>query len=191
MEKKDKPMKPSKKKFFSKKNIFIIIGALFIVAMGSGFGMLKASENPSFCGLCHNMSDYVESYEEGNLLAKPHADEGVGCLDCHEETIPEKIKKGVKFITKDYETPFEKRDFGTRQFCLECHEDPDKVEKLFEEVVAETDYPDGSNPHDNHNGDLSCNVCHNVHQKSEVFCLQCHVHRDFMNDLDVESWILE
>lgn len=190
MKKKGEAGTKNKKKFFTKKKVLIGIGLLIVVMFGSGFAVLKASENPSFCGFCHNMDSYLASYEEGSLLAKKHADEDIGCQDCHEETLGKKIKKGVKFVTGNYETPMEKRDFGTMEFCLDCHNDPEKVEKDFETVKAETVFEDGSNPHENHNGDLDCNVCHNMHQKSEVLCQDCHF-RPWVSDLDEESWNIE
>ncbi len=180
----------NKRQFSTKKKILIIVGTLVVLMFASGFAVLKASENPSFCGICHTMDPYMASYEEGSLLAKKHADAEVKCQDCHQETLGRKIQKGVNFITGNFETPFEKRDFGTFDYCLECHDDPDKVDKVFETVKAETFFEDGSNPHQSHNGDLDCNVCHNMHRKSVVFCQDCHF-RPWVADLDPESWEIQ
>ena len=61
---------------------------LVIVLAACGFGGLailsQVSANPAFCVSCHNMQPEYDSYAQGNLLAKQHADAGVTCHDCHE-----------------------------------------------------------------------------------------------------------
>jgi hypothetical protein len=52
-------------------------------------------------------------------------------------------------------------------------------------VKAKTNFKE-SNPHDSHNGEQDCNVCHSMHGKSKVMCSQCHQF-SWMNDLDA-SW---
>lgn len=157
--------KKGRKRRFSKKGIFITLSVMMVILCATGLGFVQASQKPSFCSSCHNMETYYNSYIEEGSLAYKHAQEGEECLDCHEETIPQKIKKGVKQVTGNYEMPFEKRDFGTIDFCLDCHD--------FNEVKAKTDFA-GYNPHDSNHGILSCNSCHNVHRDSEVKCQQCH-----------------
>lgn len=161
----------------SKKIILIVIAALIIVAGGTGVGVLKASEKPSFCASCHVMKTYYASWSEGQLLAKKHAEAGVTCHQCHEESIGAKMNEGVKYITGNYQTPLKKRDFGKREFCLQCHD--------FDKVKRATNFEE-SNPHDSHNGEQDCNVCHNMHRKSKVMCSQCHQF-EWMQNLG-EEW---
>ena len=64
---------------------------LVIVLAACGFGGLailsQVSANPAFCVSCHNMQPEYDSYAQGNLLAKQHADASVTCHDCHEPTL--------------------------------------------------------------------------------------------------------
>jgi hypothetical protein len=50
-------------KFFSKREKKVIYGLLFFLVIVLFLGGFKYSENPSFCGLCHNMKEYVELLE--------------------------------------------------------------------------------------------------------------------------------
>jgi len=36
-----------------------------------------------------------------------------------------------------------------------------------------------ANPHQSHNGELDCAVCHHMHKASEKYCIQCHSQYDF------------
>ena len=63
-------------RFFSerkKKAIYGILFSLFILLFA---GIFRYSESPSFCGLCHNMKEYVESWERSSHNR-------VTCLSCH------------------------------------------------------------------------------------------------------------
>ena len=177
MKEKGELEKKGKRKFFTKKVTLIMVAVIIVILGGTGVGLVKAADNPAMCAVCHNMDDYYNSYNEEGLLAHKHAEADVTCHDCHTEPITESINKGVKYITANYEEHLEKRDFGTREFCLECHD--------FDEVKTNTNFEE-SNPHDSHNGEMECNVCHNMHQESEVMCQECHTF-DWMTDLD-ESW---
>lgn len=172
----------------TKKIILIIIAALIIIGGGTGVGVLKASEKPAFCAACHNMKPYYTSWNDSNLLANKHAKANVTCHECHQESIPAKMNEGVKYITGNYKTPLDKRNFGTREMCLKCHSSSGTGSpkgETFETAQTKTAF-DESNPHDSHNGEQDCNLCHSMHQKSEVMCSQCHQF-NWMSDLD-ESW---
>lgn len=171
------PGKKKRKKFFTKKVILMMIAAFIVIVGGTGIGLVKASEKPAFCSACHNMESYYASYEDKGLLANKHAKAGVTCHDCHQDGIGKKMEEGVKYVTGNYENPLEKRDFGTREFCLQCHD--------FDEVKSKTNFEE-SNPHDSHNGEQDCNTCHSMHQESKVMCLDCHTF-EWTDDLD-ESW---
>ncbi|OGP98332.1 MAG: hypothetical protein A2026_10735 [Deltaproteobacteria bacterium RBG_19FT_COMBO_46_12] len=51
-------------------------GLLFFLIIVLFLGGFKYSESPSFCGLCHNMKEYVDSW-------KTSSHNKVSCLNCH------------------------------------------------------------------------------------------------------------
>ncbi len=151
------------------KNRTILIVALLAVVLASGtaLGLVKASENPSFCTACHIMEPYYQSWDNSCLLAHVHAEEGLTCHECHDESLGAKAQEGFKYVTGDYEEPLPQLDFS-REDCLECHTD-------FEEVMVSTDHGGGENPHDSpHWEDMECTMCHSMHGQSQVYCTQCH-----------------
>ncbi|MGJ7910378.1 cytochrome c3 family protein [Neobacillus sp. LXY-1] len=158
----------SKKKLFkklSRKRLIFILLSVFVLLMLSGFGVIKASDNPAFCStLCHNMEPMYDSYEHSNLLANAHKKKDVVCHDCHQDSLAKKSSEGVKYVTGDYEDPMKTREFS-KSMCLKCHD--------YEKVKAKTNFKD-SNPHDSHNGQLDCNKCHRMHEPSKVYCANCH-----------------
>ncbi|ADI02433.1 cytochrome c3 [Syntrophothermus lipocalidus] len=166
-------------KGLSRKRIFLIVTFLVIVlGLGIGVGLMKGSDNPAFCASCHVMKPYYDSWKNSSLLAKKHADHNVKCHDCHEASFSTLFNDGVRYVTGNYKTPLEKRQFP-RDFCLKCHDD-------FNSIKAKTAFAE-SNPHDSHNGEQDCNVCHSVHQQSKLMCAQCHVFQ-WENKLDA-SWV--
>lgn len=177
MEKESKQKKNMKEKLLQKKVIIplIILAAIIIGCSGILFAV---SDKPAFCSTCHIMKPYYQSYSEGDLLAYKHAAGGVdNCHDCHEEDLATKVNEGIKYVTGDYKTPLDKRNFATKQFCLECHD--------FNKIKAATAFEE-SNPHDSHNGEQQCYECHSMHGQSKVMCSQCHSF-DWMSELD-GSW---
>ncbi|NLU50222.1 MAG: cytochrome c3 [Syntrophomonadaceae bacterium] len=177
MEQNDRSRRGILKKVFNKRVLLIIAALVIVIGAGAGVGLVKASDNPAFCSTCHIMKPYYESWKDSNLLAKKHADEDVKCHDCHEASLSTQVNEGVKYITGDYQTPLEKREFS-RDFCLECHDD-------FASIKAKTNFAE-ANPHDSHNGEQECNLCHSMHQQSKVMCAECHVF-SWIDELD-ESW---
>lgn len=176
MEQDDRSREGILKKVCNKRVVFISLALVIVIGVGVGVGLVKASNNPAFCNTCHLMKPYYDSWHSSSLLANKHAQEGVTCHDCHESSISVQAEEGLKFITGNYKTPIEQRKFP-RDFCLKCHD--------FEKVKAKTNFKE-SNPHDSHNGEQECNVCHSMHRQSQVMCAQCHLF-DWMNNLDA-SW---
>lgn len=163
------PPKGFKQKFLNKKVLLIFVIIVILLFIGGIAGFKKISDNPAFCTACHNMQPYYDSWKDSDLLANSHAAAGVECHDCHESSLPAQAQEGVKYITGDYKTPLDKREYP-REFCTRCHD--------FEKVKAATDF-DSSNPHDSHNGDLECYKCHSMHEKSTLLCEQCHSSYNF------------
>ena len=113
------------------------------------------------------MEPYLASWNGSELLAHQHSEADVACLDCHEPTIKQQVEELVSFVTNNYETPLEEREFD-QEWCLRCHEHGSSEEVI--EMTADLD----PNPHKSHIGDLECGLCHNVHRESEDYCAECH-----------------
>ena len=62
--------------FFHGKKKNAIYGLLFFLFIFFIIGVFRYSESPSFCGLCHNMREYVENW-------KTSSHNKVACLSCH------------------------------------------------------------------------------------------------------------
>ena len=90
------------------------------VQLGGSTILSQVSANPAFCVSCHNMQPEYDSYAQGNLLAKQHADAGVTCHDCHEPTLLQQMNEGWLFVTGNYENPMPKYGYTNEQ-CLSCH----------------------------------------------------------------------
>jgi cytochrome c nitrite reductase small subunit len=151
-----------------RRNIWVIIGvAVVVIVVVAGVALWNYHEQPQFCAICHIMQPYLESWESSPFLAQAHADEDVTCLECHEPTIQQQVDELVKFVTNDYETPLEEREFD-QEWCLRCHE-----HGSYQEVIERTEDRE-YNPHDWHDGELECSVCHKVHRESEDSCAPCH-----------------
>ena len=172
-----------REKYLNKKIILMVIGIGIVIGGITAGALLKASENPSFCGTCHIIRPYYESWNEGVLLDHKHAQENIECLDCHHRSIPEKAMEGLNFVTGNYYMPLEGPP-GDRAMCLDCHSETGEGTS-WEEIKAATDFTE-SNPHDSHNGEQDCNLCHSMHSKSKPMCADCHIFR-WMDELD-ENW---
>jgi len=151
---------------------FIILLCLAILIIG-GIGyaaMEKVSANPAFCASCHNMQSHYDSYAQGDLLAKKHADADVTCHDCHEPSMAQQMDEGIKFVTGNYEDPLPKYEYSNDQ-CLKCHD--------FAKVKEKTAHYGAENPHDSihdeGNETPQCYQCHSVHHKQSMDkCTSCH-----------------
>lgn len=183
-EKSAKGHKNFREKYLNKKFLLILALALLIIGAGSGAALLKASEKPAFCGNCHIIRPYYESWKSGALLDSKHAEQNVTCQECHHHSLSGKIEEGLHYITGDYTLPL-KSENGERAFCLECHS-PEGGAPSWKEIVAATNFEE-SNPHDSHNGKQDCNLCHKMHEPSTVMCSQCHSF-NWMKDLG-EPWV--
>lgn len=148
------------------KTLLVIIAAILVIGLGGGFTLIHVSKNPSFCGTCHIIKPYYESWSSGSLLAAKHKTQGVECLDCHQKSYLEKAKEGMNYITGNYSTPLKQINFPA-ELCLKCHEQD------FDKVKLATNF-EQSNPHDSHLGQIDCTLCHKAHRQSEVYCAQCH-----------------
>lgn len=158
-----KPRKRLFKRLSTKQIIILLLFVLAFFGLG-GMAVLKASDNPAFCSICHNMQPMYNSYKHSNLLANSHAKAGIKCHDCHQVSLKVEAQEGVKYVTGNYEKPMKTRKFS-KDMCLKCHN--------YKKVIAKTNFEE-SNPHQSHNGQLECNKCHKMHQPSSVYCSKCH-----------------
>lgn len=157
-----------KKKNWVKISITANIILLAVIVLGlSGMAIIHESDtNPEFCGTCHIMDPYVESYLTSHTLDSVHADAGVQCKECHSDyDIPAEIKSGINFITGNYDKDFPRRKFEDT-VCTQCHISMDYV-------ADQTDYL-MRNPHRSHNPGLPCRTCHISHGEQVDYCSTCH-----------------
>jgi nitrate/TMAO reductase-like tetraheme cytochrome c subunit len=202
--------------FFSvrkKKGIYGLLLFLFIILFA---GIFKYSESPSFCGLCHNMKEYVESW---NLSSHNR----VSCLNCHRSPGLLNHLKG-KWVDFQLALTYFMMGKGIKKLhyevddgnCLQkgCHKREDlNGEMIFKNVGF---------PHGTHLGELRrgmrlrCTTCHaqlvqglhlTVHEtncfichfyqagpRGEEECLSCAVggctscHIEPKGDINVRGW---
>jgi cytochrome c nitrite reductase small subunit len=137
------------------------------------------------CVTCHVMASYTESLQDANLSAYTHAQEGLACLDCHEQAVLEQVHAEAQ-----PGTPRLKVLRFSSEFCFDCHVPNEHTS--YEEVVERTkDYTvDGEeiNPHDPHvgveeTGQYECYLCHRMHKESPLIngCYGCHHEETFEN----------
>ena len=104
---------------------FTVAGYAIALLVGLGliltYGAMEVSSTPAFCGTCHVMAPYYESWEMSS-----HAN--IACVDCH---IPpgitaelrkkyEALSMVARYFTATYGTnPWTEVEDGA---CLECHE---------------------------------------------------------------------
>jgi nitrate/TMAO reductase-like tetraheme cytochrome c subunit len=162
------------------KKICAVAGVFAAIGVAGAVGVIQVSHKPPFCKICHNMAPYYESWKEGALLAKKHADASLVCHDCHLPSIVLQVEEGIKFVTGNYKNPLDKRDMGNA-FCLDCHDFDEVKVKILESIVV-------ANPHESHYGDMNCSICHRMHERSELLCAQCHREQWAKDILKDEGW---
>ena len=179
------------------------IGFLLVAAIvGAGFGLVKAVQAslPDAEAVASYISTYEVSMSNPDVLAYPHAQEGLGCVDCHLSRAEEAIAK----FTADGSA--EERMTGM-DVCFDCHVDNEHtsyeqvIERTKDYVMLATFQADEDttsqedcagavqvileerniNPHDAHLnraavGDLECQGCHRIHEQSPLIdaCYSCH-----------------
>jgi hypothetical protein len=166
-----------------KKGIVIFLSFLFLCFIVIVVGLFKISESPLFCGLCHNMKVYVDSWK-----ASKHRN--VSCIKCHYKPglanhIKGKWEDGqlslVYFITgKSPTKPHAEIDDTS---CLQsgCHRRADlKDDMVFKNVLYS---------HPRHieqmrrQKQLRCTTCHSqivqgAHMTvTDVECFICHFYK--------------
>ena len=190
--------KPKKKRGVGFKILMVVIGIFVVLVAGVGVGYGVFHDTPGFCNfICHTpMDPYVASYQD-NVSINPlqtdtsatlgvtvhkNADDPITCLDCHQDGINEQIQEGLAWVSGNYTIPLEikllskdpKEGSNSKNgnvFCLRegCHEGvttPDELKAVFA--------GEHRNVHDNHNANLDCGICHQMHEQSVLYCSSCH-----------------
>lgn len=184
----------------------LIAGIIVAVIVVAGIGVWNWHNTPGFCGtVCHtSMASYVESYEgtpgqagkdkygnevsdAGAMLAVSHAQEGKGCLDCHEPSVPQQLGEVQETITGNYELPL--KEVNTTElmenaghgsdgdaFCLKsgCHTTSDGTAINTRADLTKATEDLEFNPHSWRHGAQNCSECHKSHRASVMMCTECH-----------------
>jgi len=161
--------------FIKRKPLPVAIVLIVLIGIGA-FAMKQAEAYPALaCAPCHNMGPYVEGYESAELLSHKHEQASVKCIDCHDNSMGDKIHETWAYVTDDFDDPLDQHKFSN-EMCLKCHN--------IDDIKGKTSYGQ-VNPHDSHLGDLVCSDCHKMHTKSKTACSECH-NFEFMQKLPAE-----
>ena len=154
------------------------------------------------CTVCKSMVPYAESLDGTNLLAYAHAEEGLVCLDCHEQEATKQVHEEA--VPGKWIKPLKVE----MQVCFDCH--VENEHNSYAQVIARTtDYTMSTavvdnehasyveilerttdfviedrniNPHDPHadvegmSEQYECHLCHQMHEESPLIdgCYSCH-----------------
>lgn len=147
-------------KLDSKKKVLFLnlLIVLFVLLASSGlYASLNIKEEPK--------DAYQELMkQEDTLLNHNGLENGLECFQCH---ITIGLNEPEKEVASDQ--------------CLACHL------HNYEDLATSTQNLE-PNPHKSpHYEDLDCTMCHQVHEKSELMCAECHTF-DWMEDLG-PNWL--
>ena len=128
-----------------------------------------ALADPSCAGSCHIIKPYVDSLGNRSLLASAHAEAGLTCLDCHEQTDETRAYEQKIWDSGEFDDPLAPREYDA-DFCLRCH---DSYEALAAQTQTFAEKYD-KNPHESHLEEVDCYECHRVHKPSNFMCAGRH-----------------
>jgi len=154
-----------------------VVGLTIGLVVVASYGAMEASGTPAFCGSCHVMQPYYESWQESS-----HAN--IACVECH-------ISPGITAeLRKKYEamamvTRYFTGTYGTNPWtevddaaCLECHERRLLVGR---ELYGDVMFDHGPHLSELRRGKrLRCTSCHSqIVQGSHITvtgtsCVLCH-----------------
>ncbi|HIF9380906.1 TPA: cytochrome c3 family protein [Photobacterium damselae] len=142
-----------------KQSYLTILFAIFTFLLG-GYTQADTSQDTRYQPTISEKIQHWISTKEGKKTVKPyhqavHQNGETNCALCHTSntpTLPPKDKN-----------------------CLACHGSPEQIAALTERNKNSDHYIE-PNPHNSvHYGtDLSCTACHKEHQKSVIYCNNCH-----------------
>jgi Cytochrome c3 len=123
---------------------------------GKGFGIIGRKGNLATFEdeQYERVRKAMASWSSSPWLAATHGNKNISCGSCHQKQL----------IPGDNETVLNKQ-------CVTCH---GGYTKLASVTKAKLKNPN-INPHASHLGpEIACTVCHQGHQESKVYCLNCH-----------------
>lgn len=164
----------------NRKGLLISLGIVFLVLVALLTVVLEITASPEFCGSCHNMSTYIESWRESTH-------KNVSCTDCHFEpglkgTLIGKWKAQSHIVMKiTGMAPSRPHTQISDASCLRtgCHstEVLSKTKTIFKGV----DFEHGAHLNDQRRGKkLRCVTCHSQIVQGEHLtitestCFTCH-----------------
>nr|WP_321353914.1 NapC/NirT family cytochrome c [uncultured Draconibacterium sp.] len=174
----DKTKSAGKRSKLRMPRVLLLAAVIVVVLSGLVTGGVHWHNQPGFCTNCHTpMNEYVENYYGGDttLMITSHAmadTVSLRCLDCHSQKLNEQLTEGAHWLTGNYTFPLEKREIGTRSFCMTagCH--------IEEDIIKATTDTHGLSfafsQHDPRHGKQECYTCHSMHGQSVYSCNQCH-----------------
>ena len=158
---------PNMFKNLIKRQLAASLMVMVLVCFSGAFSKVWA--DPSCARSCHIIEPYVESVSDKTLLAFAHAEAGLACIDCHEQTEETRAYEKEIWDSGEYDDPLYPREYEA-DFCFSCH---DSYEGLAEKTKDfEEKY--GKNPHESHLDEPDCYECHRVHKPSNFMCAGCH-----------------
>jgi hypothetical protein len=96
--------------------------------------------------MVEKMVPYFKSWATSKFMGHGHARKKISCNLCHETFFPQR--------------------WAPQEQCLKCHESYQHVSELTRKLDP--------NPHTSHLGEIRCTLCHKAHEKSALYCNQCH-----------------
>ena len=123
---------------------------------GKGFGVIGRKGNLTVLDdeQYERVRKAMESWTNSRWLAATHGNKNISCGACHQKQL----------IPDDNETVLNKQ-------CVTCHGNYNKLATLTKTKLKNPNI----NPHASHLGpQIACTVCHQGHQESQVYCLNCH-----------------
>lgn len=143
------------------------LAAALLVCFSGVFS--KASADASCARSCHIIEPYVESVRDITLLAYAHAEAGLSCMDCHEQTEETQVYEQKIWDSGEYDDPLPAREYDS-DFCFRCHDSYETLADKTKDFAEKYD----KNPHDSHLEEPDCYECHRVHKPSNFICAGCH-----------------
>lgn len=148
---------------------FISITHILIIMAGLSILSHSAYAQNSCAGNCHIIEPYEKGFKAKPLLAAAHAEAGLSCIDCHEQTKETRAYEKQLYETGEYDDPIAIREYDS-DFCFRCHDGYDAL------AVKTVKYEEQwhRNPHKSHLEEPDCYECHRVHRPSNFACGSCH-----------------
>lgn len=147
---------------------------------------LQLFEPDMDCTACKVMGKYQKSLEDPEASMSVHAQEGLTCLDCHEQDKLEQVHEAAVPTNR-----IKARRFGN-ELCFGCHlENKHKNYEQLAERTADFVAPSGEQvnphamtvdesdvkaPHESGKGQVQCYECHTLHKGEPTldYCYGCH-----------------